>query len=294
MRGLRPPRARAARRAARAEQALGREEAGARGSAVAPRRRVQRARRAARRARGARRGSSRRRSAAVDGAGLEQREVGPRRARRCGARRPAASPASVGAQDRLRPRTSGSASTTTRRAASSGARRRRSGSPGSVKLQPTISCRPRADERVLGAAAQRAGSVLSRPAPPRRVGQRGGQLLEAVHARDLLDQVGLAGDVVAPQVRDRHVEAVRRASLDAEPERAQDLRLARGAGSACRASPARACSRRRMTAGGGPSPPTSIVPGASARAGQLDHQPRGHGLRPAAPARARGPSRSAR
>ena len=65
-----------------------------------------------------------------------------------------------------------------------------------------------ADEHVLGAAAQALGDGqhADRAAPAR---QRRGQLVvDAVQARDLLDEVGLAGDVVAAEVRHRDVEAV--------------------------------------------------------------------------------------
>ena len=56
-----------------------------------------------------------------------------------------------------------------------------------------------ADEHVLGAAAQALrGREQAAGAAPAR--QRGGQLVvDAVQPRDLLDEVGLAGDVVAPE-----------------------------------------------------------------------------------------------
>ena len=78
---------------------------------------------------------------------------------------------------------------------------------------------PAADERVLGPPAQalRAGQA------PGQAGavlvDRGGQVLERVDARDLLDQVGLPHDVRAAPVRHADAEAVRHLA-DGEAERA--------------------------------------------------------------------------
>ena len=71
------------------------------------------------------------------------------------------------------------------------------------------------------------------------------------------DEVGLARDVVAPE--GAPAPRGRRAFLDAELQR---RRISAGAGARRppRISSTR-CSRRRMTMPGGPSPPTSIVPG---------------------------------
>ena len=55
---------------------------------------------------------------------------------------------------------------------------------------------PAADEHVLGAPAQALLRGVRRPGA-RRGGQRRRELVDAVDARDLLDQVGLARDVVA-------------------------------------------------------------------------------------------------
>ena len=62
-------------------------------------------------------------------------------------------------------------------------------------------------ERVRGAAAQPLGG---RQPPDGGVarGQRRRQVLDTVEPRDLLDQVGLARDVGAAEVRNRDVEAV--------------------------------------------------------------------------------------
>ena len=80
-------------------------------------------------------------------------------------------------------------------------------------------------EHVGGAPAQ----PLARGQPARRAvarGQRGGKLLEPVEPRDLLDQVGLARDVAAPERGHGHVEAVVRLG-GRELERVQDLHASR-------------------------------------------------------------------
>ncbi len=69
-----------------------------------------------------------------------------------------------------------------------------------------------ADHRVLGGAAHALG--VREPAGGAAArGQRRGQPLEAVDARDLLDQVDLARDVVAPEGGHRHLEPACTASL---------------------------------------------------------------------------------
>ena len=92
--------------------------------------------------------------------------------------------------------------------------------------------------------------------------------------RDLLDQVGLARDVVAPPVRARSRRARRRRSSTPKLEPLEDLGAARRAGSR---APSSALDARRRAAGSprrsGPGPPTSIVPATEPRAAQLDHQP---------------------
>src|SRR5439155_24244492 len=81
-----------------------------------------------------------------------------------------------------------------------------------------------ARERILGRAARAlgvrepAGSAAAR-------GERGGDLLQAVYASDLLDQVDLACDVIAAQWRYGHLQAVL-GRLAVEVKRAQDLDLA--------------------------------------------------------------------
>ena len=81
------------------------------------------------------------------------------------------------------------------------------------------------DERVLGRAAHALGvRQTARGAAARR--QRGRQALEAVDPGDLLDQVDLAGDVLAPDGRRSHLQTVIHLGGVAV-QRIQDLRLAR-------------------------------------------------------------------
>ena len=214
------------------------------------------------------------------------------RARRCGARRRAASPAASVRRTLWSSLIGFSSTHEAPRAGRRAARRSRSASPGSVKLQPTISYRPRPTS-ASSARRRRRCSVAQPPGAAAALGQRGGQLLEAVDARDLLDEVGLARDVVAPEGGHQHVEAAGRL-LDGEAQRAQDLGLARARDRQRRGSPATRCSRRRMTCRRRAVAADVDRPGHQARAGQLEHEPRGDDLRPPAPARARGPSRSAR
>ena len=162
-----------------------------------------------------------------------------------------------------------------------------------MKLQPSDLVEPAADERVLGAAAQRAARGVEAPAGAAPRGQRGRQLVEAPDARDLLDQVGLAGDVAAAPVRHGDVEAAGRAA-HAEAERAQDRALLGQLGTGAeqlRDARVAQVDRRR---GGGARPPTSIVPAdAAARRQSSGISARGDGLRLDASARAAAPSRSA-
>ena len=81
-----------------------------------------------------------------------------------------------------------------------------------------------ADHRVLGEPAH-ALRVRQQPGRAAARGERRGQALESVDARDLLDEVDLAVDVVAADRRHGHVETVG-GRLAAEVERAQDPRLA--------------------------------------------------------------------
>ena len=126
-----------------------------------------------------------------------------------------------------------------------------------------------ADERVLGPAAQALGRLEpAADAAPR--GQRGRQLLVAPDAPDLLDEVGLAGDVVAPPVRDRDVEAVV-GGRDAEAEPLEDRGLLvardRGAEQPADARLAQPDDRRRRAR------PADVDRAAGRpRAAQLDHQ----------------------
>ena len=80
-----------------------------------------------------------------------------------------------------------------------------------MKLKVTASLEAAAAQVVLDRAAQ---ALLRRQAADRLAagGQRGGQLLEAVDARDLLDQVGLAVHVVVAAVRHLDLEVAVRAA----------------------------------------------------------------------------------
>ena len=74
-------------------------------------------------------------------------------------------------------------------------------------------------------ARRRRWRAVSRPEAPRRGGSVAGQLLHPVDPGDLLDEVGLAGDVGAAEERDGHVEAV--GGVDGlELERLEDLAAA--------------------------------------------------------------------
>jgi hypothetical protein len=106
-----------------------------------------------------------------------------------------------------------------------GAQAQAVGDPGLGEAPARDLVHPAPDERVDGAPAQ---PLLDAEAPGHAaaLGQRVRQLLEAVDAGDLLDEVGLAVDVVAAEVRHGDVEA---AGGVGHPElkRAQDLGLAR-------------------------------------------------------------------
>ena len=122
------------------------------------------------------------------------------------------------------PSDSGFSTATTRRIAWSAGSRSRSSSAGLGEAPADDLVQAAADHRVLGGAAH----ALGVGEPPRRAaarGQRRGQPLEAVDARDLLDQVDLARDVVAAQRRHGDLQAVR-AARPGEVQRAQDLGLA--------------------------------------------------------------------
>ena len=113
--------------------------------------------------------------------------------------------------------------------------------------------------------------------------------------RDLLDQVGLARDVAAAPVRARvDVEPVVARRVDAEAERVEDLRAALARDRRAEQPARRARRAAGSTAGVGPAPPTSIVPGTSARPHSSTISCVATRLRLDAPARAAAPSRSAR
>ena len=137
-------------------------------------------------------------------------------------------------------------------------------------------------------------SFWARVRPPiarSRAGSVRGQAVEAVDARDLLDQVGLALDVAVAEVRHLDLE-VAVALLDAEAEPLEDRRGLSGS----MRSPSRPSTRavRSVDAGGGggSGAATSIVAGHHPRAAELDHQPRGEPLGARARARDAAASRS--
>ena len=135
-------------------------------------------------------------------------------------------------------------------------------SPGSVKLQPTISSKPRS----RSASSARRRSRCSRLRPPTRPADRRQRrrqvLVEAVDAADLLDQVDLAGDVVVAVGRHRRPRGPRR-----RPRRrsraAPGRRPGRPGRSPSRAGPRPARRAAVSRRGAGISAATSIVPGTS-------------------------------
>ena len=160
--------------------------------------------------------SARRRVVQVDAAGLEEGDGGRRRGRGCAGRRRAASRARSSASP-TGPRRAGWRATTPSARGSSAGIRSRPGSPGSVKLQPTTSSKPRS--RIASSARRR--RRCSRLRPPTRPADRrqgaGQVLVEAVDAADLLDQVDLAGDVVVAVGRHGDLEVLA-VGLDPEAE----------------------------------------------------------------------------
>ncbi len=137
-----------------------------------------------------------------------------------------------------------------------------------------------ADHRVLGGAAHALGvREHAGGAAARR--QRRRQALEAVDARDLLDQVDLARDVVAAQRRHPHLEAAA-ARFGFEVERVEDLGLARGRDGDPEDRLHARLAQPDFRARGDPAGPLEADvdrAGNDARAAQLDHQLRRERLR---------------
>ena len=157
------------------------------------------------------------RAVEVDRALLEEPHVLARRGRRCGAPRSAASRAASCASP-TGPRESGLRSLHRGRVETA------AGAPisGAWKLQPIASEKP---TPTSASPARRRSFCSTRQAAGRAVGgQRRGQLVQPPQPRDLLDQVDLARDVVAPERRDGHVEAVAGVD-DAEVEPLEQLGL---------------------------------------------------------------------
>ena len=210
---------------------------------------------------------------AVDGAGLEQREVGPA----------AGDVVARGVEQRAQERGAHHRVVLAHRVLEGheaparvvGRQAQPVGQPGVGEAPAHDLVQAAADERVDGAAAQ----ALPDGQPPRAaaaLGQRGRQLLEAVDARDLLDEVGLASDVVAPEGGHEHVEAARRL-LDAEAQRAQDLGLARARDRAPEELLDAVLAQADDDAGRAVAADVDRA-GHEPRAGQLEHQPRGDDL----------------
>ena len=135
--------------------------------------------------------------------------------------------------------------------------------------------RRRARPRRGGAAAARASSTAAGAAAR---GQRRRELLQPPQPRDLLDQVDLAGDVVAAEGGHGDVEPVVGVG-DAELEPlAGCSALLVAAGPRCRAAASTFSSRRRIVFGAGPGPADVDRAVDQPRAGQLEHQARGERL----------------
>ena len=223
-----------------AEHALGGEEARPRRLGRAPRLRVQAADEHA----GQRAVLVRELGAvvAVDVAGLEERAGRAGRARRCGARRRAATPRSV-VRMTVWSSLIGFSRATKRRRGSSGARRSRSASPGSVKLQPTISYMPRPTSASIARRRRRCWT-LRRPALPRRLGSVAGSFSRP--SMRATSSMRSASRVTS--LRRKAGTSTSRppgASSTLEAQRAQDLGLARA-----RDRDARGAPRRDARAGG--------------------------------------------
>ena len=189
-----------------------------------------------------------------------------RRAPRCGRPRRAATATGSGAASTATP-TAGSRSESVRRIGCSAGRRRRSSTAGSAKVQPAISQRPRAAS-ASSARRRRRWPWVGRPATPVRGGSVAGSRSEALDPRDLLDQVDLAGHVAAAKMRHRRPQRL----VDLETERGEDLAGSAPRGSRAPSTCSRRAGRRVIGGGSGPGPPTSIMPGSSAGAAQLDEE----------------------
>ena len=180
---------------------------------------------------------------AVDGARLEEREVGLPAVAVVRGRCPAASRGSSGAGS-TRSRPSGSRS---RRRGAAG--RPPAGAGGRAGAgRRTTSRRPRAAPQPTSTSSarrrRRQRRVEAAGAPGAVLGDRRGQALERRQPRDLLDEVGLARDVVAPPVRHGDVEAVGRVARRRSRARRASRRCAR-AGRRCPSRRLTRASRRR-------------------------------------------------
>ena len=214
----------------------------------------------------------------VDGARLEQREVGGA-ARGVVAGGVEQRAEQQRAHDPTGPRTAGCAGA---RSAGAGRPRAAAGGrprPGAWKLQPRISSSP---APASASSARRRTRCVGGQAPAAVAAARAasaGRRSSAVDPRDLLDEVDLARHVVAAPVRHASRRARRRRRRGLEAERRAGSRRSARAGSARRAAAATRASRRCSRAGAGPGPPTSIVPGTRRAPHSSTISARGDGLR---------------
>ena len=173
---------------------------------------------------------------------------------------------------------SGFSRRTTRRRSSSGGEAQpvEQGRVGEAPADDLIQAPP--DHRVLGSPADPLGVAQhARCAAARREGR--GQAIDAIDARDLLDQVDLARDVLAPQGRHGDLEAVR-APARWRSRAPSGSRAWRSTATGTPRIARTRDSRSAITvAGAGLPRPRRSCPSSTLRAAQLDHQARRHGLR---------------
>ena len=134
-------------------------------------------------------------------------------------------------------------------------------SPGSSKLQPTISCRPRVGGARLCARRRSRWRAVNRPKAPWRAGNVAGSRSITLQTRHLLNQVHLTRDVRAAEGREGSRRGRPARAAAREPERAQDLGGARLGDIEHRAARTGGRWRSRNVTGSGPAPPMSTVPG---------------------------------
>ena len=148
--------------------------------------------------------------------------------------------------------------------------RSRSSRPGSAKLQPTISYRPRPTSRPPRARRTR-WAWLSTPGGARRAGSvAGSRSTPSMRATSSIRSTSRVTSLRRSAGTVTSSPSVAGCRLEVQRPRISRLALARRPPR--RGSRARARSRRRIGAAAAGSPPTSIVPGATRRAAQLDHQ----------------------